>query len=56
MMFDVKDFYQSIKEKLLNKAIGFAEQTVLLSEKDKLKEIIFHARKSLLFNKNELVG
>ena len=51
MMFDVKDFYPSIKEKLLNKAIRFAEQTVSLSEKD--KEIIFHARKSLLFNKNE---
>ena len=51
MMFDVKDFYPSISEKLLVNAIKFAEKTLSLDQKD--KEIIFHARKSLLFNKGE---
>ena len=51
MMFDVKDFYPSITEKLLHNAIKFAEKTLSISQKD--KEIIYHSRKSLLFNKNE---
>eukprot|EP00111_Clytia_hemisphaerica_P016700 TCONS_00049516-protein len=51
MMFDVKDFYPSIKEKLLKKAMKFAEKHVQIDQKD--KEIIHHARKSLLFNKGE---
>ena len=51
MMFDVKDFYPSISKKLLVNAIKFAERTLRISQKD--KEIIFHARKSLLFNKGE---
>ena len=51
MMFDVKDFYPSINEKLLKKAITFAERTLSLPTKD--KEIIFHSRKSLLFNKSD---
>ena len=51
MMFDVKDFYPSISEKLLTNAIKFAERTLTINQKD--KEIVFHARKSLLFNKKE---
>ena len=51
MMFDVKDFYPSITESLLKNAIIFAEKNVKISKKD--KEIIFHSRKSLLFNKKE---
>ena len=46
--FDIKEFYPSIKEGLLRNAINFAEQHTEISEKD--KAIIFHVRKSLLFN------
>ena len=46
--FDIKEFYPSIKECLLKNAINFAEQHTKISEKD--KAIIFHFRKSLLFN------
>ena len=46
--FDIKEFYPSIKECLLKNAINFAEQHTEISEKD--KAIIFNARKSLLFN------
>ena len=47
--FDIKQFYPSIKECLLKNAIiNFAGQHTEISEKD--KAIIFHARKSLLFN------
>ena len=50
-MFDIKDFYPSIKEGLLNKALNFAGTHVNISKED--KDIIYHARKSLLFNNNE---
>ena len=50
-MFDIKDFYPSIKEDLLNTALEFAANHVNISTDD--REIIHHARKSLLFNKNE---
>ena len=46
--FDIKEFYRSIKECLLKNTINFAGQHTKISEKD--KAIIFHARKSLLFN------
>ena len=46
--FDIKEFYPSIKECLLKNEINFAEQHTEISEKDKV--VIFHARKSLLFN------
>ena len=46
--FDIKEFYPSIKKFLLRNAINFAEQLTEISEKDKV--IIFHTRKSLLFN------
>ena len=48
--FDIKEFYPSIKNCLLKNVINFAEQHTEISEKD--KAIIFHARKSLLFNGN----
>ena len=43
--FDIKKLYPSIKECLLKNAINFAEKHTKISE-----AIIFHARKSLLFN------
>ena len=47
-IFDIKEFYPSITENLLKKAITFAEAHTLLSDDD--KAIIYHARKLLLFN------
>ena len=44
-MFDIKDFYLSIKEALLIEALEFAKQHVTIKSKD--RETIFHARKSL---------
>ena len=52
LIFDVCDFYQSIKENLLKEALQFAEQHTNISQKD--KEIIHHSRKSLLFNSNDI--
>ena len=46
--FNIKEFYLSIKKCLLKNAINFAEQHTEISEKD--EAIIFHAKKSLLFN------
>ena len=46
--FDIKEFYPFYKECLLKNAINSAEQHTEISEKD--KAITFHARKSLLFN------
>ena len=50
-MFNIKDFYPSIKEDLLINALEFAKQHVTTKSKD--RETIFHARKSLLYNKRE---
>ena len=44
IVFDIKDFYPSIKETLLIKAINFAEKLVNITNED--KAIIKHARKS----------
>ena len=52
IVFDIKDFYPSIKETLLIKAINFAEKLVNIISKDKV--IIKHAKKSLLYNNREL--
>ena len=46
-MFDIKDFYPSIKEKLLWEAIRFAKLYISITNKD--IEAIFHAKKSLLY-------
>ena len=50
-MFDIKDFYPSIKEDLLIEALEFAKQHVTIKSKD--RETIFHARKSVLYNEGE---
>ena len=50
-MFDIENFYPSITEDLLKKALNFASKRVCIKKED--KEIVFHARKSLLFNKEE---
>ena len=46
--FDIKEFYPYIKEYILKNVINFAGKHTEIPEKD--KAIIFHARKSLLFN------
>ena len=51
IVFDIKDFYPSIKEALLIKAINFAETLVHITNEDKV--IIKHARKSLLYDNSE---
>ena len=51
IVFDIKDFYPSIKETLLIKAINFAEKLVNITSEDKV--IIKHARKSLLQDNSE---
>ena len=51
IVFDIKDFYPSIKETLLIKAINFAEKLVHITNEDKV--IIKHARKSLLYDNSE---
>ena len=51
LMFDIKDFYPSIKKDLLIEALEFVDQHVTIKSKD--RETIFHARKSLLCNEGE---
>ena len=51
IVFDIKDFYPSIKKTLLIKAINFAEKRVSIRNKD--KAIIKQARKSLLYDNSE---
>ena len=51
IVFDIKDFYSSIKETLLIKTINFAEKLVNITNEDKV--IIKHARKSLLYDNSE---
>ena len=50
-MFDIKDFYPSIKEKLLWEAIRFAKLYISITNKG--IEAIFQARKSLLYYNEE---
>lgn len=50
VQFDIVEFYPSISEELLSKAINYAKEFVPISQDD--LEIIMHARKSLLFNKD----
>ena len=50
-VFDIREFYSSITENLLKKALTFAEAHTHLSDDD--KAIICHARKSLLFNNQQ---
>ena len=48
VVFDIREFYPSITENLLKKALTFAEAHAHLSDDD--KAIIHRARKSLLFH------
>ena len=50
-IFDIKDFYLSIKETLLKNAIQFAAKHTDINKND--FEVIFHARKPLLFHSNQ---
>ena len=50
-VFDIEEFYPSISEKLLDQSIEFAKNYTEITD-DELR-IIHHARKSLLFDKNE---
>ena len=47
-IFDIKDFYPSISEKLLTNALNFAKEITDISRED--MQIMYHARKSLLFS------
>ena len=48
-VFDIKEFYPSIREQLMKEALDFANSYIYIPEND--KKIINHARKSFLFNK-----
>ena len=48
VMFDIKDFYPSITQYLLNKAVNFASEYIHISISD--IHVVHHARKSLLFD------
>ena len=48
VMFDIKDFYPSITQDLLNKALNFASENTYISKRD--IDVIHHARKSSLFD------
>ena len=47
--FDIKDFYPTITKELLSKSLSFAETKVQITQDD--KKIMYHSRKSLLFDK-----
>ena len=49
MVFDIKDFYPSIKETLLIKAINFAKERLNVTN----EVIVKHERKSLLYDNSE---
>ena len=51
VQFHIKEFYPSIKESLLEKALKFAGEYIDIPTDD--KAIIKHALKSLLFNKSQ---
>ena len=49
--FNMNDFYPSIQESLLHEAMQFAREHVPITRKD--VEVIFHVRKSVLYNDGE---
>ena len=51
LQFHINYFYPSIKETLLQEAIQFAKEHVPFTRKD--VEVIFHARKPVLYNNGE---
>ena len=50
-MFNIKEFYSSIQEELLNKGLRFVQEHLDMASKD--KEFIYHACKSLLFDEKD---
>ena len=46
-IFDIKDFYPSVSEKLLTNALNFTEEITDTCRED--MQIMYHARKSLFF-------
>ena len=50
-MFYIIDLYPSISKELLTDALTFAEAIINLDDHD--KKIIYHSRKSLLFNQEQ---
>ena len=48
LMFDINEFYPSIKETLFHEALQFAKMHVNISLND--IKVMFHSRKSLLYN------
>ena len=48
MQYDIEEFYPSISEDLLKKALDHARTSVDMSSEE--EETIMHCRKSLLFN------
>ena len=48
VMFDIKDFYPSVTQDLLNKALNFASEYIYISKCD--VDVINYTRKSLLFD------
>jgi hypothetical protein len=48
--FDVCEFYPSITEKLLNKALDYGSQFTTITQQD--RKIIIHAKRSLLYHNN----
>ena len=52
VIFDIKDFYPSIKESLLKQSLDFAVKYIKVTRED--KAIIKHVRKSLHFNKQQI--
>ena len=50
MSFDIENFYPSISEDLLKKAVSWAGTLVTISEED--KEIIFACKESILYSGN----
>ena len=50
--FDIVEFYPSISKKLLSKAIEYAQSVTTIGEK--VIKTIYHARKSLLFDKDSV--
>ena len=51
MIFDIEQFYPSIKESVLLKALDFAKKHTKVLKKD--IDVIRHSRRSLLFNQGE---
>ena len=47
--FDIKDFYPIFSKELLSKCLSFVETQIQITEDD--KKIIYHSRKSLLFDR-----